>query len=196
MDKVVVDVTLNEDDVVEFQKAHYSRRVKPGMRYSILATISVLFIVNLVLDITSGKYITITSGLLAAILIVLLGTPLMFRFSAKKGLKTNKMLMAEHTYTFTKDGIASVSEHGKLDTEWATMYEFRESKNNFLFYIGNNQAFMIPKRYFDDSAKLALVREWAAVIPEPKKPFNLLFITMGVTLAIIVFLFIILIIIN
>lgn len=197
MDKVVVKVKLNEDDVVEFHKAHYSRLVKPKMRYVIIIVIALMFIINVIIDITSGMFVSITSGLLAAILIVLLGTPLMFRYSARRNLRTNKMLMSEHTYTFTKDSIDSVSEHGRLNTTWDTMHDFREAKGHFLFYIGNNQAFMIPKRCFEgDEKESTFVREWASSIPKPKKRLNILRISMGVILVIIVILFIILMILN
>lgn len=197
MNSVAVDVKLNEEDVVEFQKAHYSRKVKPGMRNAIIIIIAVLFIFNVIIDITSGSYFSITAALLGIILIVLLGTPLMFRVSAKKGLKTNKMLMAEHRYVFTRDKVASVSEHGSLDTNWDTMFEFRELKNHLLFYIGNNQAFIVPKRCFEDETQIDFVRECAKKsIPKTKKPLNLLLVSMGITLAIIIILFIIIIVIE
>ncbi len=191
MNSVVVDVKLNEEDVVEFQKAHYSRRIKPAMRYTIIIIVAVLFVFNVVLDIISGNLFSLTAALLGLILIFLLATPLMFRLTAKKGLKSNESLMAEHRYVFTKTSVATVSEQGNLDTKWDEMHELRELKNHFLFYIGNNKAFMVPKKCFADEAQMDFVRNCAKAIPIPKKPFNLLFVTMGVTLAIIVILFII-----
>ncbi|MFO7611990.1 MAG: YcxB family protein [Clostridia bacterium] len=193
MDKVVVDVKLNEKDVFEFQKAHYARSVKPGMRYAIIAILSVLFITNIALDILSGNFISITALLLGLTLFIIAGTPLMFRLTARKGLRTNKMLMAEHTYTFTADGISSVSENHTMNAKWDAMHEFRETRDHFLFYVGNNQAFLVPKRVFEnDEARLGFVRQCAAVIPKPKKPFPLLKITMAVTFGFVVLMFILL----
>jgi len=197
MEKIVFDVKLNEDDVVEFQKAHYSRLVKPGLRYSLIAIIAVLFVINVILDIQSGYYYSLTGALLGIILIVLLVTPVAFRFSAKKSLKTNKMLMATHTYTLTEDEISSFSENNSMNIKWNDLYDFRESKNHFLFYISNNQAFLIPKRFLNNNEQnLLLIRNCVKNISKPKKSFNLFKITMAVSMGIVVLLFIIMIILN
>lgn len=197
MEKFTVDVKLNEDDIVEFQKAHYSKLVKPVMRYSLIGIIAVLFIINVILDVQSGYYYSLTGALLGIILIVLLSIPLAFRLSAKKSLRTNKMLMATQTYTFTENTVSSFSENHTISTKWSDMYDFRESRNHFLFYISNKQAFLIPKRLLmSDDQKLSFIRKCAENIPKPQKTLNLFKITMAVSMGIVVLLFIIMIILN
>lgn len=197
MEKVTVEVELNEKDVVEFQKAHYSKLISPRMRYTIIAVIAVLFIVNVVMDIISGIYISMTSGMLFIILLVIFGTPLLLRMNAKSSLKTNKMLLAKQTYTFTKEKISSISEFNSLDSKWDKLSEFRESKNNFLFYIGRNQAFLVPKRCLgNDDEKNDFIRDCANAIPIAEKKFNLFKVVMTISLILTVIMFIIILLIT
>jgi len=197
MDNVVVEVELNEKDVMEFQKAHYAKLISPRMRYTIIAVVAVLFIVNLIMDIISGKYISMTAGMLFVILIVILGTPVLLCMNAKSSLKSNKMLLAKQTYTFTKETISSFSKISSSDTKWDKMNEFRESKNHFLFYIGRNQAFLVPKSCLEnDEAKMAFIRECAKAIPKPEKKFNLFKVVMTVSLILTVIMFIIILILT
>lgn len=197
MDNVVVEVELNEKDVIEFQKAHYAKLISPRMRYAIIAVVAVLFLVNLILDIISGKYISMTAGMLFVILIVILGTPILLRMNAKSSLKSNKMLMVKQTYTFTKDTISSFSDISSLDTKWDKMNEFRESKNHFLFYIGRNQAFLVPKSCMEnDVSKMAFIRECAKAIPSPEKKFSLFKVVMTVSLVLTVIMFVIIVILT
>jgi len=197
MEKVVVKVELNEKDVMEFQKAHYAKLISLRMRYTIIAVVSVLFIVNVVMDIISGSYISMTAGMLLVILFVILGTPILLRLNAKSSLKSNKMLLAKQTYTFTKDIIASLSDSSTLDFKWEEMNEFRESKNHFLFYVGRNQAFLVPKRCLEnDETKMVFIRECAKAIPNAEKKFNLFKIVMTVSLILTVIMFIIILILT
>ncbi len=102
MDKVVVEVELNEKDVIEFQKAHYAKLISPRMRYSIISIVAVLFIINVVMDIISGTYVSMTAGMLLVIMLVVLGTPVLLRMNAKSSLKSNKMLLAKTDLYFHK----------------------------------------------------------------------------------------------
>lgn len=196
MKQVEIKVKLNENDIVEFQKAHYSKSVKPGLRYTLIAIIAVLFVINLIIDIQNGYYYSLTGALLGIILIVLLSTPLAFHLSAKKSLKTNKMLMATHTYTLNEESISSVSETSSMNSKWSDMYDFRESRNHFLFYISNNQAFLIPKRLFNNNEELSFVRKCTEKIQKPQKSFNLFKVTMMVSMGIVILLFIIMILLD
>lgn len=197
MDNIVVDVTLNENDIFEFQKAHYARMVKPGIRIAMIVIIAMLFLVNVIVDLVTGAIISLTAVLLGLILLVILGTPVMFRMSARKSLKTNKMLLATQKYTFTAESISSVSEFNQMNVRWDALHDFQESSEHFLFYSGNNQAFLIPKRAFsEDEAKLQFIRECAKVIPKPKKQFNLFKLAIGISLGLAVIMFIILMIVS
>ena len=197
MDKVVVEVELNEKDVIEFQKAHYAKLISPRMRYTIIAVVAVLFIVNVVMDIISGTYVSMTAGMLLVILLVILGTPVLLRMNTKSSLKSNKMLMAKQTYTFTKETIAYISDFNSLDSRWDKLSEFSESKNHFLFYIDRNQAFLVPKRCLEnDTRKLAFIRECTNAIPAAEKKFNLFKVVMTVSLILTVIMFIIIVILT
>jgi len=197
MDKVEVEVELNEKDVIEFQKAHYAKLISPRMRYTIIGIIAVLFIINVAMDIISGTYVSMTAGMLLVILLVILSTPVLLRMNAKSSLKTNKMLLAKQTYTLTKETIASISEFNSLDSNWIQLSEFRESKNHFLFYIGRSQAFLVPKRCLDNNEdKMAFIRECTKAIPAPEKKFNLFKVVMIVSLILTVIMFIIIVIIT
>lgn len=196
MNNLEVKVKLNEEDIYEFQKEHFSRLVKPGLRISIIIAAALMFIANLVMDFTAGGTPSITAVFLGVILIILLGTPLMFRMSSKRGLKSNEMLKAEYTYTINTKTISSVSENTSMNSRWDMMHDFRDSKVNFIFYIANNQAFLIPKRCFANEQEIEFVKECSKAIPVRKKKINLFKISMMVSLGITIVLFIILMIIT
>ena len=116
MDKVIVEVELNEKDVMEFQKAHYAKMISPRMRYAIIAVVADLFLINVVMDILSGSYISMTAGMLLVILFVILGTPLLLRVNAKSSLKSNKIVYGYSHQALLTDRLSLTPSHRTAST--------------------------------------------------------------------------------
>ena len=62
-------------------------------------------------------------------------------------------------FTFTEQGLESVTESSSSQMDWNRFSKIRETKDDFIFYPQENIFFVIPKRFYQDKVQIDNFRE-------------------------------------
>lgn len=141
-------IKLEEMNLFSFYIAHTFRK-----KYKYIG-IAILFIVVLIAtsvfeeDTLFNNMMQITSLIGLVTIVILLIT---LKFRAKKDYNSNKLLNRIQNYTFANEGITIETETGKSIIKWSDLYKTQDTKRCLYLYIGNNQAIILPKHYFNDN---------------------------------------------
>jgi hypothetical protein len=107
--------------------------------------------------------------LLMVPIVILLVLPRALRKAARNAITSNKLLQKTQNYNLTEDGFAITSENGNGFVRWCEFYKANETKENFLFYISKQQAYLIPKRCLSMAdSEIAFIRMCLSKVPKPK----------------------------
>ncbi len=103
-------------------------------------------------------------------LFMLVGMPLLLKYSSKKMLQTSALLRKTQTFKIHESGIDSSTESSNSSIKWCELYKANETKENFLFFISKTQAFILPKKCLDgDEDYFNIIRSYMKNAPVPKE---------------------------
>ena len=80
-------------------------------------------------------------------------------FTANSALKFNPNVAGPVTYKFSEIGFSAFGPSGSGETNWVAFPWVRETREQFLFFVHKNFAYVIPKRCFAEKANLSSFKE-------------------------------------
>ena len=86
-------------------------------------------------------------------------TYVMSHFMTRSALRSNPALRGPFEYTFSEIGLNYAGPVGKGETRWEAFPWIRETKDDFLFFLHKNSAYIVPKRCFSEAAALEHFKE-------------------------------------
>ena len=89
--------------------------------------------------------------------------------SARRVYKTSISLGEPVSFGFSTDGVHAVTGYSSGDTSWKAFWAIYEAKTFFSLYCNAGSAFLLPKRFFNDSNQLEQWRRLVEAQIEPKK---------------------------
>lgn len=189
MESFNIEVKLIESDIYEFEKTFLFRR----LTFKQFVILYSLFAVYVVLQIFTDGIISESTSknlMLLFMPIVVVGILMLFIKKTSKDMIKAGMLNEKSTiYEFTKDFIGYSSVNGEGKYLWSEFYKIKETEHCFLFYISKQQALILPKRYFDTSNTMPLLRqlsEESQVGIDSHEPWKLFAVSMFILSAAIV----------
>jgi hypothetical protein len=84
--------------------------------------------------------------------------PAALYFGAKRSLATHRALQEPIAYRFSADGIELKALTSSSQMSWVNVYQACETKHDFIILISRNQAYVIPKRCFNDAEQQSAFR--------------------------------------
>jgi len=144
MDKtMIVSGTLDKKDVMAFLLNHNYGQI--GGKLTLVAGVMALILMPFFLY--KGKLLTaIILGVIAFIYVVM--PPLDFNRKASRQIRANPIFRNTITYTLS-DGYLHVQLYtGTSQVEWDKVVQVVELKNQFLIYLKEKQALILPKKNF------------------------------------------------
>ena len=151
---IKVSGTVTLDDLKQFNFSHLmtSLKRKRTKISLILLVICIAFIVLLELpDLVSGKK-NYFNSIIFYISIMIIVFPVLFfvniNVGSKKSFESNLTLQQEQTISISDEGIILERKDSISKFEWNQIYNIVSYKNAMYFYIANNQAIIVQKRYF------------------------------------------------
>ena len=97
-----------------------------------------------------------------ALYITSMFVPLFVVFVVYVALKTHAKKAAVEaeivTMTFDDEGVEINGPRASSKTRWAAYKRIVETQEDFIFYIQSNIFYGVPKRFFDDSGQIEIVR--------------------------------------
>ncbi len=175
-DKISIEVSYTSDDLYDLQKAVFYRGVSQKVFVIIGIVFLILAAISIVSDPPFGNFPFVTFFLFFFSLFSLVIIPSALKKGAVKALKTSKLLQQKQTFQIGAEGIAVASESGSGFIKWNEFYKATESKEAFMFFIGMQQAYVIPKRYLNGNEDdLQQIRKYLNSVPplkDTKKSLN------------------------
>ncbi len=86
---------------------------------------------------------------------------------AKRQMKTSIPLSGQILYVFSSQGIHLSGTQFSSDTSYEVLWAVRETKSLFALYFSASSAFVLPKRFFKDSAQ---EKDWRIFVEEHISP--------------------------
>lgn len=137
----------NQDDLVRF-----------GMNSYLYKRIVLLIITTSIFIIALAMLLIINGGLgqleifIALIYIsVLAASPIVARTQMKKAYNSSDVLKEEQGFVISDENFFGKSSSGESKVEWSKFHEFVIYKYIIALYISTRQAFILPKRMFEQS---------------------------------------------
>lgn len=151
--------TINKQDNIQYNFFRMKRK---------LAGIAIMTFVMLAIMLMLIRYaqgISVTSAMLSALIVAVLGTVLMVGVNIASVLlrvnrlyKTGKMSDFSVQYSIDRNGVHAKGERGDTDFSWKQIYLARETRNAIYLIAGENRAVVIPKRQIASESELATLR--------------------------------------
>lgn len=163
-------ITFN--DVLRFQYFHCLRRI---WWFVILVTAFLLGVLGLAVVLSfllqDSELARATSpvALIAVLWIAFVG--LVPFLGARRQFKTMVGFDEPLAFTFSEDGIHTVTAHSSGETSWKPFWKICEANTFFCMYFSAGSAWVIPKRFFKD---LEQQRNWRALVNEKITPKQIL----------------------
>ena len=88
------------------------------------------------------------------IILVSIYIPIGVRISAKKVWASNDLHQNLH-YSIMESGVSD----GHSNLAWDDIFKVSETKGYFAFFISKEQVYLLPKRCFDNTSQIDLVRQ-------------------------------------
>ncbi len=156
---ITIDVQLNENDLVQFQRSHYSKNNnRVWIAYSIILLVVLIFIYapNIIQNGISSIPLSIFVPMILGGGLILLSR-LYMKCAMKKSFKTDPFLNQPYQVTATEKGIEINSYRSTINPLWEDIYRFKISENAFLIYLSNRKSIIIPKRCFTNDEELKML---------------------------------------
>lgn len=157
MKEILVSGKLTKQDVVWFMFYHHL------MKTSGIVTLGA-GLVSLVAVPVMLYYDEMFFALILGLIAFMYGifTPLDFYSRATRQLRMKPVFKNKMTFKFSEEGLRSQLYTGSMDIEWPHILMMTSNKNMFIVYMEEEQAFIIPKRYFACQDDISLVEDWIA----------------------------------
>ena len=168
--KITVEVSVNQEDIYNFQKAVLFKNISPGF-FIIISIIFLLIAAAAIIEKPPfGRNPAFAIILILISAFFLIGIPSAFKRGAANAFKTNKLLQKTQKYEIGDAGIEVSSESGQGFVKWDEIYKATETKDSFLFFISKQQAYVIPKRSFNENAQdIEFLRKYMKAAPSAKE---------------------------
>ncbi|MEA4869385.1 hypothetical protein SDC9_148128 [bioreactor metagenome] len=151
--------TITKQDNIQYNFFRMKRK---------LAGIAIMTFVILAVMLALIRYaqgISITSSLLSALVVAIVGVILMVGFNllsvvSRVNSLYKKGKMSDFTvhYIIDKTGVHAKSERGDTDFAWKQILVARETGNAFYLIAGENRAVVIPKAQIANDGELSMLR--------------------------------------
>lgn len=170
-EKITVEVSLTPKDVYEYRKAFiFSSSFVAGMLIPYGFFILALIAYTVLELVTKGNAMYALIFIAPAALIAAAAfAPLFLKKLSAKQYENSPFFREPQRFEFDEETVNVTSDTGNINTMWLDLYHAFEGKEAFYIYYAENQAYIIPKRYFneekDDIDKL---RTLLANAPLPK----------------------------
>ncbi len=167
---VFVEVSLTPEDVYSFQKAYIYQKFPRGGIIALSLFFIVLSIISFI-DSSETEIVPLRSLLcLIFPIIFLVVIPVFLKKNSKAVLTTSKLLQKAQSYQISDQGIKATSPSAEVNIKWEELYKANETKDSFQFFLSKAQAYVIPKRCFDNSEEqFVLLRIYMKNAPIPKE---------------------------
>lgn len=148
--------TLSKDEFVKFNVFH--RR-----RFSVIVSIFVPLYYIITNDYNfSLNFIISIPFLLIFILLLIIMSKILFKYSARKQYDSDPLAKLERKYKITKSGInEQMIGKSQIDIEWVDIKKSFELDNLFVLYLSNKSAVLIPKYFFQSKEDISLFKKIA-----------------------------------
>ena len=90
-------------------------------------------------------------------------------FAARRIYKTSITLGRPVVFTFSSDGVHTVTDYSSGDISWKAFWRIREAKTFFALYPSAGSALILPKRFFASPTQQEQWRELVEAQIQPKK---------------------------
>lgn len=150
-------INLEEKDLFNYYIA-FTFRKKYKYIASTILFVTVLIITTLFKENTLLNNLMQIASLIGLVAIIIL--PVTLKFRAKKDYSSNKLISRTQNYIFTNEGITVQTNSGKSIIKWSDLYKVKDTKRYLYLHIGENQAIILPKHYFNDN-EIALIKQMA-----------------------------------
>ena len=67
--------------------------------------------------------------------------------------------------------VTIASENGWTAVKWRDLHSFKESETSFAIFNSINNAYLIPKRFFDSEEQMEALRRYASVLPTNRNDY-------------------------
>lgn len=171
---VSINVKLELKDFINFRKGTYFSSM-------LLVRVAIMFIIYLAIfstlysmyqiptvsgDIGSNgtldKIFIFVFSLIVSIVVVVATfflKPLTIMLSSKRYFNSNKLLQQQMRYDFGDVSFNLNSESGSANIKWENLYKVNEYKEVFALFISRLQAYIIPKRCFENKEDMERFKE-------------------------------------
>ncbi|MCT4542517.1 MAG: YcxB family protein [Vallitalea sp.] len=153
--EINLSIKINDKDMFSFMLGHVYGKFssKITLIFSIICLI--LFPISFY-----WKDIFTTIVLFFGAFIYLVISPLMLFLQSKKQIATNPVFKEPILYKVNNKGFYVSQGEEWVEFLWENLYKVIEKKQNILFYITRDQAFIIPVRFLEDENNLDTIRQY------------------------------------
>lgn len=140
-----LEVTLDIKDIEYFLLTQYTQKlfVKLWIGFAAFMALSSLY-----LSITSQNYNPLQGLILPIVIFVIM--PLGIKAQAKKLFNSSNGQFRNNHYTFEEEKIIIKHASGEASFTWDAIFKLGQNKKQFLLYINNSIAHVLPKRSFQN----------------------------------------------
>ena len=146
--KIVVDIT--REDYADFSKFHF---MKTGFRKTIVFYMFLLVVCLFIINLNEFGWTKTIIFSLIYFIIVYFGVNRWINRLKKIPLEDGSIL-GETEYEFLDDGIIYNKHNSEGKVNWSIIKSFESNKNAYFLNIDTLVAFVIPKRHFNNDAKM------------------------------------------
>lgn len=154
--EVLVSGKLETSDVVKFMFYHNYSRLG-GLLTGIFGLLGL--IISPIMFVTGDMI----SGAILALIGFMYGifTPLGFYTKARRQIRMNPVFKNKMNFRFTSDFLKVQLYTGASEVVWQDVYRIKSLKSHFLIYLKENNALIVPFRYFPCEDDVELVKDFA-----------------------------------
>lgn len=157
--EVVVDINLEENDAYKFNlwQTYKGSAVRPAI---IIALIGLIYFLSLLGRIINEGYRPPAYAYLFLFVIAgLLCIPFYIKKSVHKAVEENNFTQQTMHCRFTEKEIQVKSEKSHIELSWDRIFGVLENRNYFAVYTSKSQMLLIPKRSFNNSEDINILRD-------------------------------------
>lgn len=149
MEPIKINIQIKAEDIFNFLISHNYSKIS-GLITGIFGLVCLIL---LPFSFFWDK-ILVTVVLFFGAFSYLLLTPLSFYSNSKRQMLSNPIFKHKITYTFSDKGMDVSQYVNSSSLSWDDIIMVSENKKSLLFYINNEQAFILPKRMIESAEEL------------------------------------------
>jgi ABC-type multidrug transport system fused ATPase/permease subunit len=175
MNPTIIQVSLTEEDLYQFQKEVMVKNIKelPPIPVVVVGLYFVFIIVmmtfNAFMSSAFSMNIIISDALILFGLFSFSRIPSKMRKSAAEAMRTNEVMRGTIEYEIGLDQLKLSYGNENIELKVSNLYTVRETDHYFGFYSDVYKANIIPKRLVQDEAQMESLRTLQQKAPKPKK---------------------------